>query len=229
MRPVTFSFPTITQNEICATNTTAASGASLTINGSLSNIAQLNGGLPYTPLANAGPGIQRSVTVYSTGNISTSTFTVTGYDVNGYSYSTTLSGPTGTAIPTHTTQEFQVVTAVSVGNTLASSPFTVGFGASGSTNAVVVDLFANPVNLTLALVKGASSGPVTFQHAFDSPFTATAPTWSTVTFSSGVSLASVTTATSITIADAPAQARAILVATAAATGTIQVVIIQPGR
>ncbi len=227
MRPVTFNFPTETQNEICATNATAASGTTLVINGSLSNIGRLNN-IGYSPQAVA-PGVQRSVTVFSTGNISTSTFTFTGFDVNGIAVSTTIAGPTGTAIPTNTAQEFSVVTTASVGNTAATSSFTVGFGASGSTRGVVVDGFANPVNLTIALTKGATSGPVTMQHTFDPLFTTSSPTWSTVTFSSGVALASLTTATSVTVAETPAALRAILLATAAATGPIQIVFSQPGQ
>lgn len=228
MRPVIFTFPTQTQTEVCATNSTAASGTTLVLNGGLSNYAQINSA-GYTPAeVTAPPGIQMPIAIFSTGNISTSTFTFTGLDINGYAISTSIAGPTGTAIPTKTTSEFHTVLTASVGNTLASSPFTIGFGPSGSTNAVVTDVYANPGVITFALVRAATSGPVTFQHTFDNISTATAPTWLTVTFGSGVAFASQTTATSISITDTPTAVRAILLATAAATGVIQVNFLQPG-
>lgn len=228
MRPVIFSFPTITQIEICATNTTGASGATLVLNGGSSNYPNRNSA-GYVAFATPGGGIQRPVMVYSTGDISTSTFSVSGLDVNGYAVSTTFAGPSGTAVSTgKSTSEFAVVTAVSIGNTAATSPFTVGFGPSGTTNAAIIDGYPDPGNVSYSIVKVPTSGPVTFQNTFDNVFTATAPTWLTVTFSSGVAFASQTTATSITVAQNPFAARALLLATAQATGVVQVNIIQSG-
>lgn len=228
MRPVSISFPTQTQNEICATNTTAASGASLAINGSLSQQIQgsASPGAKYVKLY----GYAQPVSVFSTGNISTSTFTFTGLDIYGNALTTTIAGPTGTAIPTKTTSEFAQVFTASVGATLVSSPFTIGFGPSGSTNAIAVDNFVTPINISYTVVKAATSGPVTFQQSFDAPnaLSNITPTWLTVTFSSGVSLASLTVATSVTVAGNPTMARAILLATAAATGVIQVTFSQSG-
>jgi hypothetical protein len=227
MRPVIFTFATETQNEICATNASAASGTTLVLNGGLSNYPSINSA-GYIPQVNL-TGIARPVQVFSTGNISTSTFSFTGIDINGYAVSTSFAGPTGTAGIAQSTTEFHQVLTASVGNTAATSSFTIGFGASGSTNAVVIDGFANPITITYALVKAAgTAGPVTFQHTFDPVFTATAPTWSTVTFGTGVSLASQTTPTSVTVPETPYAVRAICVATAAATGALQINIIQSG-
>lgn len=228
MRPVIFTFPTETQAEICATNTSAASGTSLVLNGGLSNYPAITSP-GYIPQALCPAGTARTVQVFSTGNISTSTFTITGLDINGYALSTSFAGPTGTAGIADSTSEFSVILTASVGNTAATSPFTIGFGPSGSTRGVVIDSFQNPNNLTFAVIKAATSGPVTAQHAWDDPFATTAPTWSTVSFGTGVLFASQTTATSISIVDAPTQVRYILVATGAATGPIQVAISQPGQ
>lgn len=228
MRQVTFTFATITQSEICATNATAASGSTLVLNGGLSNYGALNSA-GYVPYATPGAGIQRCIQVYSTGNISTSTFAFTGLDVNGYAISTSFAGPTGTAnTSAKSTSEFAVVFTASVGPTAATSPFTVGFGPSGTTNTFAADHYANPVNMTYALTRAATSGPVTFQHCFENPFTATAPNWTTVSFGSGVLLASQTTATTITVSENPLGVRAVLLATAAATGVIQVGFVQAG-
>lgn len=227
MRPRSFSFPTQTQNEVCATNSTAASGTTLVLNGNLSRQIQgtFDPSQRYVQLS----GYTQPVSVFSTGNISTSTFTFTGIDINGYAISTSFAGPTGTAVPTKSTTEFYAITAVTVGNTAATSPFTVGFGPSGTTNAYVLDNFSNPMNITYALVKGATSGPVTMQHTFDGVTLSTvAPTWSTVTFSSGVALASITVATSVTVSENPYAVRALLLATAAATGVVQVTFSQSG-
>lgn len=227
MRQVTVSFPTQTQHEVCATNATAASGSTLAING---NFAQLPPGVVdvsqnFVALA----GYAQPVSVFCTGNISTSTFTFTGLDINGYALTTTIAGPTGTAIPTKTTTEFSVVYTASVGATAATTPFTVGFGPSGITRAIAVDTFANPVNVTYAISKSASSAPITFQHSFDSSLLATAaPTWSTVSFGTGVLLASIVVATSVTVTESPVQVRASLLATGAATGVVQVTFVQSG-
>lgn len=226
MRQVTVSFPTQTQNEVCATNTTAASGTTLVLNGNLSQ--QIQGTVSPSQRFVQLYGYAQPVSVFSSGNISTSTFSFTGVDINGYAIATSFAGPTGTAIPTKSTSEFAIVFTASIGATLASSPFTVGFGPSGSTNAIVVNSYAQPVQTSYVLVKGATSGPVTFQRTYDNVFTATAPTWMTTTFSSGVSLASLTVATSVTIADNPFAVRGLLLATAAATSVIQTVFGQSG-
>ena len=221
MRPVTYTFATITQVEICATNATAASGASLVLNGGFSNYASINGA-GYAPRV-ALPGIARPVAIYCTGNISTSTFSITGFDIRGIGVSTTFAGPTGTAIPTKTTQEFAVVTGVSLGNTLASSPFTVGFGPSGSTNWVTSDMYPAPFAMTVAVMPGATSGPITIQDTPDDA-NAAAPT----NIFNHSTLATVTTNTESNYAFPARFVRAILTATSSATGAGSVVFIQAG-
>ena len=160
MRPISFSFPTFTQNEICATQTTTATSQGLVINGSLSNIAIQNG-RGYVAQAVA-VGIQRPVAIFSTGNISTASFTISGFDCRATGLlSTDIVGPTGLLIPTKTVTEFNRVTAVTA-NALASSVFTVGFGPSGSTNWVNMDKFINPFNVALSVT--VSTGvPITIQ------------------------------------------------------------------
>lgn len=173
MRQVTFSYPTETAVEVCATQTTTSTDQALKINGGLSNISNLTG-WGYVPVA-VFPGIQRSIQISSTGNISTSTFTISGYDLLATGLlSTTLAGPTGTVIPTHTTIEFNRITAVSVG-TLATIPFTIGVGATGSSNWVMTDKFKNPFNISVGVITGTSQ-PVTIQDTPNDPNVTSSPT-----------------------------------------------------
>ena len=94
-----------------------------------------------------GDGIQRTVTITSAGNISTSTFTITGYDVQNNLVATTLTGPNATTVST--TTEFNLVTNVAVGTT-ATQAFTVGTGSAGTTNWVQTDTFKTPFAVTVA-------------------------------------------------------------------------------
>lgn len=173
MRQVVFSYPTMTAAEVCATQTTTATSQALIINGGLSDISRLYG-VGYIGQA-VFPGIQRTIQISSTGNISTSTFTISGYDLLATGLlSTTLAGPTGTIIPTHTTIEFNRITAISVG-TLATIPFTVGVGATGSSNWIMTDKFKNPFNMAISVITGTSQ-PVTIQDTPNDPNVSTAPT-----------------------------------------------------
>lgn len=162
MRGIVFNYPTMTANEICATQTTTATDQALIINGTLSNIGQ-----GRTPFAAVFPAIQRSVQISSTGNISTSTFTISGFDCRATGLlTTTIAGPTGLLIPTHTVTEYNRVTAISVG-TLASSTFTIGGGATGSTNWVHAERFVTPFSLNCVVVTGTSQ-PITIQDTSQS-------------------------------------------------------------
>lgn len=226
MHPVSYTFPTMTQNEICATNASAASGTTLVLNGSLSVLPPGGSGDANRYVALS--GIARPIEVFSTGNINTATFTFTGLDVNGYALTTSFAGPSGSGVITQSVTEFSVVYTASV-LTAAASPFTVGFGPSGITRAMSADGFITPMNTTYAVVKAATSGPISFQHTFDPILLSSGPpTWSAVTFGTGIAIASQTVATSVTVTENITACRAILVATAAATGVIQAVIMQCG-
>ena len=217
MRPVIFSFPTQTVNGVCATQTTTTTDQPLALNGSLSNF---NAGV--TPFeAIVAPGIQRAITLTSTGNISTSTFTITGIDTSGYAVSTTLTGPNnGTAT---TVAEFFKVTAISVG-TIATSAFTVGVGITGTSRWAVLDTFQNPVAVSLAITMNtATTSLVTVQRTFDPISTTTTPVAVTA-----VGLSEIGTSTSLTYSDNATAYRAIWLASTTATGTMNVNFNQSG-
>ena len=217
MRPVIFSFPTQTVNSVCATQTTTATDQSLVLNGSLSNF---NAGV--TPFAvTIAPGIQKNLTLTSTGNISSSTFTISGIDTSGYAVSTTLTGPNnGTAT---TVAEFFKVTAISVG-TIATSAFTVGVGITGTSRWVVIDNYQNPVITSVAITMNtATTSLVSIQHTFDPISTTTTPT---VTAATGLS--SIGTSTNLTFNENATAYRAIFLSTTTATGTMNVNFNQSG-
>ena len=215
MRPVIFSFPTQTVNSVCATQTTTATDQSLVLNGSLSNF---NAGV--TPFAvTVAPGIQRSITLTSTGNISSSTFTISGIDTSGYAVSTTLTGPNNATATT--VAEFFKVTAISVG-TIATTAFTAGVGITGTSRWAMVDTFQNPVVVTVA-INTVTSAPVSIQHTFDLISTSTSPMIIAAT-----GLTSITTATNLSYNENATAYRAIFIASGTATGVAQVNIIQSG-
>ena len=217
MRPVIFSFPTQTVNSVCATQTTTATDQSLVLNGSLSNF---NAGV--TPFAvTIAPGIQKNLTLTSTGNISSSTFTISGIDTSGYAVSTTLTGPNnGTAT---TVAEFFKVTAISVG-TIATSAFTAGVGITGTSRWVVIDNYQNPVITSVAITMNtATTSLVSIQHTFDPISTTTTPT---VTAATGLS--SIGTSTNLTFNENATAYRAIFLSTTTATGTMNVNFNQSG-
>ena len=217
MRPVIFSFPTQTVNGVCATQTTTATDQSLVLNGSLSNF---NAGV--TPFAvTVAPGLQRTLTVTSTGNISTATFTITGIDTSGYAVSTTLTGPNNTTATT--VAEFFKVTAISVG-TIATSAFTVGVGITGTSRWAVVDTFQNPVVVSVAITMNtATTSLVSIQHTFDPISTTTTPAVIAAT-----GLSSIGTSTNLTFNENATAYRAIFLASTTATGTMNVNFNQSG-
>jgi len=217
MRPTVISFPAPSVNAVCATQTTTAASQALTLNGSLSNIA-LSNGQGYSPLV-VFPGIQRAISVTSTGNISTSTFSITGYDTRSVLLTTTLTGPNNTTV--NTTTEFNKITAVSVG-TLASSAFTVGTSATGSSTWVQGDSFISPFAVTVA-VGTVTSAPITIQDTPNDVQSA-APT---LIFNHS-SLATVTVSAESNYAFPARFMRFICTSTGTATGDSQVTFIQSG-
>jgi len=149
MRPAVFTIPVPVVNAICATQSFTATSQTVVINGSLKD--------PKYYRAFVGAGIQRTINIFCTGNISTSTFTITGFDLRGTALTTSFAGPTGNvtattpgALATCGT-EFYEVSNVTCG-TAATTPFTVGTGATGVTNWVQGDVNKNPFAMTVAVI-----------------------------------------------------------------------------
>lgn len=217
MRPVVISIPIPVVNSVSATQTFTASSQSVLLNGSLSNVGRQST-QGYSPNVTF-PGIQRTVTITSTGNISTSTFTITGIDTRGQAVATTLTGPNGATATT--TAEFAQVNSITVGTT-ASSPFTVGTGATGSSIWVQGNLFMAPFAVTVA-VNTVTSAPITIQ---DTPDDANAVVPTNIFAHS--TLATVTVSAESNYAFPARYMRGIFTATSTATGASTVTFIQAG-
>lgn len=178
MRPVIFSFPAPAYNGIAATqNITTVTGGYVTLNGSLTNYPQAlnqSGGVRATF-----PGIQRTIGVFSTGNLSAVIFYASGLDLRGAVITASFAGATGgssSATDAFATAnvEFAVVNCLFT-TAAATSLFTAGTGATGCTNWVQTDGFIAPFNVAGTVVTGTIAA-VTPQSTAGNPNTSSAPT-----------------------------------------------------
>jgi hypothetical protein len=113
------------------------------------------------------------VTVTSTGNDSTRTYTITGTNAAGNALTETITGPNATTVST--TGAFLTVTGVSVVGGGTVGTVRVGFGSSGVTAPLPLDIHGRP-DVSLQVVV---SGTVTWtvQQTLDNPFTVNMPTY----------------------------------------------------
>ena len=147
-------------NAVCLAQTRATAGA-LTLNGSsvVSGVAVFNAA--YT------------VTITSTGNDSTRTYTVTGTNAAGNALTETITGPNATTVST--SGAFLTVTGVSVVGGGTVGTVRAGFAAPGVTAPLPLDIHGRP-DISLQVVV---SGTVTWtvQQTLDNPFTTNMPTF----------------------------------------------------
>lgn len=160
MKPARYSFPKADTAAICAAQTLGAAGA-LTINGTLVDQVALN-----SPMATRRVflnGIQRTVSISSTGDLTGVNFTITGKDSNGAVVTETRAGPNNSTV--ETTAQFQEITSVTV-NGAVGTAVTLGTGSVGATQWFKTDYFRNPVNFGL-YVDLTSTANVTVQYTPD--------------------------------------------------------------
>jgi len=178
MRQTTFIFPAPDYNGIAATqNITTATGGYAVLNGDLTNYPQAlnqSGGVRA-----AFPGIQRTIGVFSTGNLSAVVFYASGLDLRGAVITASFAGATGgSSAATDSfatfTAEFHVLNSFSC-TSAATSNFTIGTGATGATNWKQMDGFIAPFNVTVSVVT-ATAAAVTIQDTPGNPNTASSPT-----------------------------------------------------
>lgn len=101
-------------------------------------ITSMTGAGPFTTIAGKpGDGLGHLVSVTSTANLNTITFTVTGTDYNGNVISATLTGLNNNTVTG--TQYFRTVTGVTASSTLGASTATLGWTAACSTPTIPVD------------------------------------------------------------------------------------------
>lgn len=147
-------------NAVCLAQTRGTAGA-LTLNGSsvVAGVAVFNAAY--------------AVTVTSTGNDSTRTYTVTGTNAAGNALTETITGPNATTVST--SGAFLTVTGVSVVGGGTVGTVRAGFAAPGVTAPLPLDIHGRP-DISLQVVV---SGTVTWvvQQTLDNPFTTNMPTW----------------------------------------------------
>lgn len=137
------------------TSATLTSGAQ-TLNGAL-----VSGGIATLD----SNGMARRVYIASDGNDSGVTFTVTGKNWHGDSFSETITGPNATSVISDS--DFKTVTAVSIsGNSTGN--ITVGTGAKLSGPWIPLDMFRNPFGVGFGCII-SSGGSLTYsvEHTFN--------------------------------------------------------------
>lgn len=181
MRPIVFSFPAAVTTAICTAQTTAGSGA-LTIDGTLLDGPATMGGTRRVIL----PGIQRVVSLTSTGNLSAVNVTITGKNLRGDAVTETRTGPNNSTV--ETAAEFSEIDSVTV-DAAVGTAMSVGTGSSGKTNWATMSGFANPANITVGMEMTGSAISGTVENTLDdaqtngSPIVFTHPTINAVTSS----------------------------------------------
>jgi len=158
MRPAVFTFPAVDRDGICASQTTAGAGAVI-INGALLDRPATMHEVRRVIL----PGIARVVSLYSTGNLSGLTFTVTGTNLRGATITEDITGPNNNTVAGST--EFHSVTAVTADGAVTTA-VEVGTGSTGSTNWLRTDDFAAIANVSVGVAITATVS-VTVQNTFD--------------------------------------------------------------
>lgn len=143
MRPAQFTFSAAATTAVTTAQTTAGA-TPLAIDGTLAVPAQI-GKAAYAALGN---GINRTVSLTSTGALSGINITISGFDSNNNPVTETRAGPSNNTV--ETTALFNRVTSVVPASALGTA-MSVGTGTTGATNWFEVDYFVNPANIGLWL------------------------------------------------------------------------------
>jgi hypothetical protein len=144
VRPMQITWAAAVTTAVATAQTTAGAG-NLTINGTLLDIPATMQGVFRAQFAR---GINRTVSLTSTGNISGVTVTITGKDAEGNVVSEAIAGPNNTTV--YTTVLFNQVTSVAV-NGAVGTAMSVGSGTTGRTRWLMNDYFQKPFHCTVAV------------------------------------------------------------------------------
>lgn len=147
-------------NAVCLDQTRGTAGA-LTLNGTsvVAGVAVFNAAY--------------LVTVTSTGNDSTRTYTITGTNSSGVTISETITGPNTTTVST--TNYFKTVTGVSVVGGGTVGTVRVGFGSAGVAPPLILDIHGRPDVSLQVVVSGSVTWTV--QQTLDNLWDIQFPTW----------------------------------------------------
>lgn len=148
--PVRFIFPAASINGI-ALNQTVSAGANMLINGALQDMPATMGGT----FRAVQPGIERTVVIGSSGNLSAVTVGVQGLTVSGGSITQYLSGPNNNYV--ETTSFFSTVSRVWPLDGDLGTATRVGTGSKGRTNWALLNENIAPFQVGLAVEPDATA------------------------------------------------------------------------
>lgn len=149
MRQIRYTFPAAVTTAICTAQTLGAAGT-FAIDGTLADLPSASRGVRRVKLA----GIQRTITLTSTGNISGVNFTIVGIDLRGIAVTETIAGPNNNTVTT--TAQYAEVDSVTT-NAAVATATSLGTGSTGVTNWTLMDHFKNPFAATVACVLTATA------------------------------------------------------------------------
>lgn len=216
MQPIAFTFPAAVTTAIAAAQTVAAN-VGMIINGTLLDLPSTMSG---TRRAKLGAGINRTVSLTSTGNISGVNFVIVGLNSDGAAVTETRAGPNNNTV--ETTALFNTVTSITPNGTVGTAT-SAGSGTTGATGWVVHDSYQAPFNVSV-VVDATATVSYTVQYTNDDVFTVASPfalPWSVALTGASTDLGG-----SIT---APAMASRILLVSSSGSGALTGTFIQSGH
>lgn len=167
-RPIQITFPAADADGICLAQTTAGA-TPLVIDGALKDLAAT---MQQVTRAVMGAGIQRTVSLTSTGNLSGINFTIVGTDVNGAAVSEVLAGPSNNTV--YTTALYNTVTSITP-DAAVGTAVSAGSGSTGNTRWLMTNVNIAPANLSVSVDITATAN-VTVQDTPDDVQSDTSPT-----------------------------------------------------
>lgn len=227
MKQVAFSYGPFDTNAIAATQSwTTATGAYVVING-VDYSQQVQGTVDPASRYAVIPGVQRTIGVFSTGNLSAVVFYASGVDTTGRVVTASFAGASGgsstasDSFATFSGVEFHRINYI-YATSAATSAFTVGVGATGSTRWFQTSNWADPVNIGVTVVTSTGRA-VTLQNTANDPNVSTSPT----TFDHATGSLTANTQTSYTVPVSFVRA-IVTTATGGGSGNTQIMFNQAG-
>lgn len=209
---IRFSWPIASTTAVCLGQTGTAA---FVINGTLHDTARTSTGVFMAKF----PGLQRTVSLTSAGNISAVDFTIVGTNLRGVAVTETRAGPNANTV--ETTAEYHSVTSVTPSANVGTAT-SLGTGTTGSTNWIVHNTFAQNFQIAGQFDVTATLN-YTVNYTDDDVQTNTSPV-STV-WGAGVSGATTDQVASILF---PIRASRVVINSSDATGALTASFVQTG-
>jgi len=150
---------------ICAAQTLGAAGA-LTINGALADLDYYNKTGQRRGLL--GSNVERTLSLYSSGDLTGVDFTIVGVDTHGQTVTEVLTGPNNTTV--YSTKNYASVTSITADDAVGTA-VEAGSGTTGTTSLWPVNHKVTPCCISVAAsVTGTINWDV--EHTFDNVFAA---------------------------------------------------------